>query len=134
MSGLNKVQIIGNVGSIETKEGKSGMKICNISIATSKKKKDNTFDTEWHKCVLFDKVAEIAERYVQKGHKLYVEGSLKTEKYQDKEGIERQSTKIIVNTIELLERRDDSQPQQNYRPAQQAYENKAIPFDDDIPF
>lgn len=134
MSGLNKAQIIGNVGSIETKEGKSGMKICNISIATSKKKQDGSQETEWHRIVLFDKIAGIAERYVQKGHKLYVEGSLKTEKYQDKDGIERQITKIIGHTIELLEKRDDTQPQQNRPVSQQSYVNKDIPFDDDIPF
>jgi single-strand DNA-binding protein len=134
MSGLNKAQIIGNVGSIETKDGKSGMKICNLSIATSKQKQDGSEEVEWHRIVLFGKVAEIAERYVQKGHKLYVEGSLKTEKYSDKEGIERQATKIIGNVIHLLERRDGSQSQQSHRPAQQSYENKAAPFDDDIPF
>lgn len=134
MSGLNKAQIIGNVGSIETKEGKSGIKICNISIATSKKKQDGSQETEWHRIVLFDKIAGIAEQYVRKGHKLYVEGSLKTEKYQDKDGIERQITKIIGHTIELLEKRDDTQPQQNRPVSQQSYVNKDIPFDDDIPF
>ena len=133
MAGLNKAQLIGNVGSIETKEGKSGMKICNLSIATSKKKQDGTFETEWHKCVLFGKVAEVAERYVQKGHKLYVEGSLKTEKYADKEGIERQTTKIIGHTIELLEKKDSSHESTPSGPAA-SYENKSIPFDDDIPF
>lgn len=101
MAGINKAIILGNVGRIETKTTQAGDTIVNLSLATSYKGKDGQDVTEWHNCVFFKKVAEICAKYVQKGMKLYVEGQLKTEKWQDQSGVDRYTTKIIVRDMQI---------------------------------
>ena len=138
MAGLNKVMIIGNVGSLDAKMSKSGVAIANLSIATSKsyvKDGQTINETEWHNVVAFQRLAEIIDQYVKKGHKLYVEGSLKTEKYTDKQGIEKYSTKIIASSIQLLERKEGSDTKQYQSTADtKSYHQDGAPFDDSIPF
>ncbi len=109
--GINKVILIGNLGKDpEIRYMSNGNKVSNINIATSEIWKDkNTGEkkekTEWHKVVLFGKLAEIASEYLHKGSQVYIEGSLKTRKWQDKKGIERYTTEIVVNingTMQML--------------------------------
>ena len=147
MAGINKVIILGNVGRIEVKQTQSGSQVVNLSLATSYKTKDAngqpTEVTEWHNCVFFGKVADIAAQYVTKGTKLYVEGSLKTEKYE-KDGIDRYTTKIIVRDMQLLGSKQDGAPSQPSPNAYSAPQNDLPPPspsgydqsfpDDDIPF
>lgn len=103
MSSVNKVILIGNVGKdpeIRTTQG--GDRIANFSIATSERWKDKGTGeqqekTEWHKVVIFnDRIADVVEKYVKKGSKVYVEGSLQTRKWTDKDGVDRYSTEIVV--------------------------------------
>ena len=106
--GINKVILVGNLGQDpDTKAMPSGMTVCNIRIATSESWKDKTSgemkeQTEWHSVAMFGRLAEIAGEYLRKGSQVYVEGSLRTDKYTDKEGIERFSTDIIANEMQML--------------------------------
>ncbi len=106
--GVNKVIIVGNLGADpETRYTTNGGAICNLRIATSEQWKDkqtgeNQERTEWHRVVLFGKLGEIAGEYLKKGRQVYIEGSLRTNKYTDKEGIERYSTDIVANEMQML--------------------------------
>ncbi len=142
--GLNKAQVIGHVGNIESQDAKSG-KITRLSIATSEKWKDKTSGedkelTEWHRCVIFGKLAEVAATYVKKGAKLYIEGKLRTTKYTDKEGVERYATDIIVHDMQMLDRKEggNSPPTEAYdnmpKPYEPATAEENAQFDDSIPF
>jgi len=120
--------IIGNVGNSETQEGKT--KITRLSVATSEKWKDKATGedkelTEWHRCVLFGKLAEIAESYVKKGSKIYIEGKMRTTKYQDKQGIDRWSTDIIVSELQLLDKKEGG----SAKPPADAYDDMPKPFE-----
>lgn len=106
--GINKVIIIGNLGKDpQTRELPNGSFVTNIVLATSESWKDknsgeNVERTEWHRVVLFNKLAEIASQYLKKGAKIYIEGSLKTRKWQDNLGQDRFSTEIIGNEMQML--------------------------------
>jgi single-strand DNA-binding protein len=106
--GINKVILVGNLGADpETRYTQSGGAITSIRIATSESWKDkqtgeNQERTEWHRVKFFGKLAEIAGEYLRKGSQVYVEGSLRTDKYTDKDGIERFSTDIIANEMQML--------------------------------
>ena len=95
MASINKVILIGNLGrDPEVRYTPSGAAVCNVTIATSRNWKDKTSgdkveETEWHRVVFYDRLAEIAGEYLKKGRSVYVEGRLKTRKWQDKEGVER---------------------------------------------
>jgi single-strand DNA-binding protein len=108
MASVNKVIIVGNLGrDPEVRYMPSGSAICTVSIATSRQWKDKTSgekqeETEWHRVVFFDRQAEIAGEYLKKGRSVYVEGRLKTRKWQDKEGVEKYSTEIIATDMQLL--------------------------------
>ena len=158
---VNKVILIGHLGKDpEMRYTAAGAPIANFSLATSESWKDKqsgekTDKTEWHNIVMFDKVAEIAGKYLTKGSLVYLEGKLQTEKYTDKEGIERYSTKVVANQMTMLgnkpenespapvkhEVKDHSPPQQRqYAPPPQ-YPNKRrdVPPpdftpDQDVPF
>ena len=131
MASVNRVTLIGNCGrDPELKYLPSGMAACEISIATSSKRKDKNTgetieETQWHRVKFFDKLAEIVGEYVKKGKPIYVEGRLKYGKYTDQAGIEKNTTDIIADTMQLLGGRDDGQqqaaPQQ--RPAAQPQRN-----------
>ena len=100
---VNKVVLVGNVGkNPEIRTSADGKKVASFSIATSESYKDKNGErqtkTEWHNIVVFNSVlAEIAERYVGKGSKIYVEGSLQTRKYKDKSGIDRYTTEVVLS-------------------------------------
>ncbi len=106
--GVNKVILIGNLGADpETRYTASGSAITTIRIATSESWKDKQTGekqerTEWHRVKFFGKLAEIAGEYLKKGRQVYVEGSLRTDKYTDKDGIERYTTDIIANEMQML--------------------------------
>ncbi len=105
--GINKVQILGRLGSDpDTRYGQSGNAMTTISVATSESWKDKDGNpqerTEWHRIKFFGKLAEIAGEYLKKGREVYVEGQLRTEKYTDKQGIEKYSTDIVANEMQLI--------------------------------
>ena len=138
--GINKVILVGNLGSDpETRAMPSGAYVTNISVATSESWKDKqTGDqkerTEWHKIVFFGRLAEIASEYLRKGSQVYVEGSLRTNKWQDKEGRDRYTTEIVAREMQMLGSRSGAGA-----PAQAASGGGAPApaneqFDDDIPF
>ena len=141
MKGLNKVMIIGRVGQIETKTAQNGMMVARFSVAVDDSYKDKQGNqvkqTEWFSCVAFNKLAEIIAQYVFKGHLIYVEGSLKTEKYTDKQGVEKTTTKLMVANVQFLQQKESSDTG-SYQPKADTrqYQNKdnVTPFDDDIPF
>jgi single-strand DNA-binding protein len=149
MASVNKAIVLGNCGrDPEVRYAPSGMAICNLSIATSSKRKDKSSgetieDTQWHRVTFYDKLAEIVGQYVKKGMRLYVEGRIVYRKYTDKDGAEKTSTEIVANEMQMLSSGDHSDrpsmgaPEQ--RPAQAA-KPAAKPssgfddMDDDIPF
>src|SRR3954463_12961002 len=108
MASVNKVILVGNLGrDPETRYAPEGGAICNISVATTDTWKDKTSGekqerTEWHRVVFFNRLAEIAGEYLKKGSQVYVEGSLRTRKWQDKEGQERYTTEIVAERMQML--------------------------------
>lgn len=118
MSGVNKVILLGHLGADpEVRYTGNGSAVCGFRIATSERWKDKDTGesqerTEWHSLTAFGRTAEIAGEYLKKGSQVYVEGRLRTEKYTDKEGIERYATKVIVDNLQLIGGRGDSDGQQ----------------------
>jgi single-strand DNA-binding protein len=112
MASVNKVILVGNLGrDPETRYATSGSAICNITVATSRQWKDKATgekkeETEWHRVVFYDRLAEIAGEYLKKGRPVYVEGRLKTRKWQDKEGQDRYTTEIVAEEMQLLGSRE----------------------------
>ncbi len=108
MASINKVILIGNLGrDPEVRYTPNGNAICNISVATTRNWKDKTSgdkveETEWHRVVFYDRLAEIAGEYLKKGRPVYVEGRLKTRKWQDKEGKDVYTTEVIADNMQLL--------------------------------
>ena len=106
--GINKVILVGNLGNDpETRYTPSGAAVTTISVATSESWTDKQSGqkqerTEWHRVKFFGRLAEIAGEYLRKGSQVYVEGSLRTDKYTDKQGIERYSTDIVANEMQML--------------------------------
>lgn len=157
MASVNKVILIGNLGrDPEVRYSPEGSAICNVSIATTNSWKDKASgerreETEWHRVVFYNRLAEIAGEYLKKGRQIYVEGRLKTRKWQDKEtGADRYSTDIVADQMQMLGGRDD-EPQERHHedrktPAQamakqtrqsmaaQAPSGGALADMDDIPF
>ena len=155
--GVNKVILVGNLGKDpETRYMPNGKAVTNFSIATSESWKDKQTgeqreQTEWHNIVMYDRLAEIAAEYLRKGSQVYVEGRLRTRKWQDKEGRDRYTTEINANEMQMLgsraggaggggqgesrgaERAAPSSGGGGGRPAPAGGGDEA-PFDDDIPF
>jgi len=106
--GINKVILIGNLGADpETRAMPSGTTVANLRVATSESWRDKQTGeqqerTEWHRVALFGRLAEVAGEYLRKGSQVYIEGSLRTRKWQDKQGNERYSTEIIGNEMQML--------------------------------
>jgi len=106
--GVNKVILIGNLGADpETRAMPSGTTVANLRVATSESWRDKQTGeqqerTEWHRVALFGRLAEVAGEYLRKGSQVYIEGSLRTRKWQDKQGNERYSTEIIGNDLQML--------------------------------
>lgn len=114
--GINKVILIGNLGGDpQVRYSPSGAAMTSINLATTDSWKDKQSGeqqdrTEWHKLVFFNRLAEIAGEYLRKGSKIYVEGSLRTRKWQDKNGVERYTTEILVNEMQMLDSRGAGAP------------------------
>lgn len=146
--GINKAIIVGNLGKDpEVRYTQSGSSIANITIATSESWRDKQSGeqkekTEWHRVVLFGKLAEIAGEYLRKGSQVYVEGKLTTRKWTDQAGVEKYTTEIHVNVggvLQMLGGKPESsannQPQQQRQQAPQSSSSEPpMDFDDDTPF
>ena len=148
--GVNKVIIIGNLGNDpETRYLPSGGAVTNISLATSESWKDKQTGemqerTEWHRVVFFNRLAEIAGEYLRKGSKVYLEGSLRTRKWQDKSGQDRYTTEIVSSEMQMLDSRGTNQDTGNFDNSRAAGSqnvssslgeiNAAEDIDGDIPF
>ena len=156
--GINKVILVGNLGNDpDVKATQGGTTITTISVATSEQWKDKQTGqaqkrTEWHRVKFFGRLAEIAGDYLRKGSQVYIEGSLRTDKYTDKNGVERYTTDIIANEMQMLGGRGGGEgggggDYQRERPQRQAPQRREpaaaaarpanpddVPFDDDIPF
>ncbi|MGC1182299.1 single-stranded DNA-binding protein [Legionella sp.] len=157
--GINKVILIGNVGvDPDIRYLPNGNAVTTLSIATSEAWKDKTSGekqerTEWHRVVCFNRLGEIAGEYVRKGSKLYIEGSLRTRKWQDQQGQDKYTTEIIANDIQMLDSKggstgsyDDMSQAQPYnntpsqqstsKPQQQSHQvpHDTFELDDDVPF
>jgi single-strand DNA-binding protein len=141
MSSLNKVQLIGRLGADpEMRHMPSGEAVVNLRIATSEKWNDKRSGekqerTEWHTVALFARQAEVAGQYLRKGSLVYIEGQLRTRKWQDKQGNDRYSTEVLGREMKMLgsKQRDESEGEPD-PPAPPAQTPKAEDFDDDIPF
>ena len=133
--GVNKVIIVGNLGNDpEQKAMPNGEAVTNISVATSESWKDKQTGqqqerTEWHRIVFFRRLAEIAGQYLNKGSKVYIEGSLRTRKWQDQSGADRYSTEVVASEMQMLDSRTGgtaSHDTNNYQqPQQQAPQQRA---------
>ena len=143
MASLNKVTLIGNLGKDpETKYMPSGDSMTNITLATTETWKDKATGekkeaTEWHRVTFFGKLAEIAAQYLKKGSSVYVEGSLRTRKYVDKDGVEKYATDIKADEMKMLGGKPEGQQSapRPAAPARQAASGIDYTFDDlDIPF
>lgn len=148
MASVNKVILIGNLGrDPEIRYAASGSAICNITMATSRQWKDRNTgerqeETEWHRVVLYDRLAEIAGEYLKKGSSCYIEGRLRTRKWMDKDGMDRYTTEIIAESMKMLNGRNDqaAAPRSAHQPANrqsvshQPAGNGPDDMDDDIPF
>ncbi|MBX3646443.1 MAG: single-stranded DNA-binding protein [Rhodocyclaceae bacterium] len=149
MASVNKVIIVGNLGADpETRYAPSGDAICNIRVATTDTWKDKATGekkeaTEWHRISFYGRLAEIAGQYLKKGSQVYVEGSLRTRKWQDKEGQDRYTTEIRADEMKMLGSRQGSGEapprEREAAPAPSAGAKKAPAssfgdMDDDIPF
>lgn len=150
--GINKVILIGNLGSDpEVRYTPNGNAVANVSLATSTSWRDKQSGemvdrTEWHRIAFFNRLAEIVGEYLHKGSKVYVEGSLRTRKWQDKNGQDRYTTEIIASEMQMLDNRNGGSGgnQGDYNRSQQPASNSnnkqpeptsfADDMDDDIPF
>lgn len=146
MAGINKVIIVGNLGNDpEIRTMPNGEPVANITVATSESWTDkNTGErkeqVEWHRIVLYRRLAEIAGQYLHKGSQVYIEGRLKTRKWQDNNGQDRYSTEIQCDNLQMLGGRNQDAAQ-NQPPKQQKAQSKSQQsepsvdaFDDNIPF
>jgi len=154
--GINKVILIGNLGADpDTKYAPSGSAVTRLSIATSDQWKDKQTGemqerTEWHRVVMFNRLAEISAEYLRKGSKVYIEGRIQTRKWQGQDGQDRYTTEVVANEMQMLDSRggggggefNQRPPAQNQgqQPANQGQAQSQgggmgdTDFDDDIPF
>ena len=145
--GVNKVILIGNMGQDpEVRYTPSGAAVANVSVATTDSRKnretgENEDQTEWHRVVFYNRLAEIVGEYLKKGSKVFVEGKIRTRKWQDKSGIDRYTTEIIANEMQMLDSRGGGAPSmgggsstRSSAPSKPSAPVAADDFDDDIPF
>lgn len=136
MASVNKVIILGNVGQVpEIREG--NFTVAALSIATTRKWRDKAgetqYETEWHRVSAFGRLAEIISQYVRKGDPIYIEGRLRTRKYEDKQGVERWVTEIIAEQLQLLRHKDSDEKPAQAKPAAQRRAPEST-YDSDVPF
>lgn len=144
MASLNKVLLIGNLGADpEMRYTTGGDAVCNIRLATTDTWKDKASgeqreSTEWHRVVFYRRLAEIAGQYLKKGSQVYIEGRVRTRKWQDKDGQDRYTTEIEATEMKMLGRRDGNSggaaSNAGSAPAAGAASRGPGPDDDDIPF
>ncbi len=143
--GINKVIIVGNLGGDpETRYMPSGSAVTNLTIATNESWKDKQTGeqkerTEWHKVAMFNRLAEIAAEYLRKGSQVYIEGKLRTRKWQDKDGNDRWTTEVVADEMQMLGGRSgggggSASMNQDPGPASTPAKPGPDDFDDDIPF
>lgn len=155
--GVNKCIILGNLGNdLDVKYTQSGSAIANLTVATSESWNDKATGekkeiTEWHRVVLFGKLAEVAGEYLRKGSQVYIEGQLRTRKWTDQSGQEKYTTEIVVGmngVMQMIGGKQDgkpqqqggwgqpqqTKPQQHSKPAQSVQHEPPMDFTDDIPF
>ena len=145
--GVNKVIIVGNLGNDpETKYMPSGSAVTNLSVATNESWKDKATGeqkdrTEWHKVAMFGRLAEISAEYLREGSQVYIEGKLRTRKWQDKQGNDRYSPEIVADEMQMLGGRTGGGAPAMGGPPQSSPPPQGSPgpagggdFDDDIPF
>ncbi len=144
--GINKVILIGNLGADpETRHTAGGNAVTNLSLATSESWRDRQSGdmqekTEWHRVVMFSKLAEIAGEYLRKGSKVYIEGRLQTRKWQDRDGNDRWTTEIVANDMQMLDGRGGSEPLEDRGgdydrgSASSSQPSGGSSLEDDIPF
>ena len=149
--GINKVILVGNLGADpETRYMPSGSAVTNLSVATSESWKDKQTGeqkerTEWHKVAMFNRLAEIAAEYLRKGSQVYIEGKLRTRKWQDRDGNDRWTTEIVADEMQMLGGRGGAAPMgsgqgmgqgsgQDSGPPSAPPQTGPDDFDDDIPF
>ena len=139
MASINKVILIGNLGrdpeTRYTTDG--GTAITTLNIATTRRYRNaegqTVSETEWHRVVLFSRLAEIAKEYLHKGSQCYIEGRLRTRKYEDKQGVERWVTEIIAEQLQLLRQKDSDEKPAQAKPAAQRRAPEPA-YDSDVPF
>lgn len=145
MSGVNKVILIGNLGADpNVRATAGGNTVTNLSLATSEKWRDKQSGemqekTEWHRVVLFSKLADIAGEYLRKGSKVYIEGQLQTRKWQDRDGNDRYTTEVVGRQMQMLDTRGSgdgsSRPSRSQQPGDPGPQpGDPGQYDDDIPF
>jgi single-strand DNA-binding protein len=145
MASFNKITIVGYLGrDPEIKYTPSGTAVCNLSVATTEKRKDQDGEaqnvTTWFRCTAFGRLAEVANQYLSKGGQVYLEGRLRQEEYTDRDGNKRQSLEVTVNEIQFLSSKSDSSERSPAMDVQAPAKAKAKaqtsgdPFDEDIPF
>ncbi|MCF6454516.1 single-stranded DNA-binding protein [Vibrio sp. MMG022] len=147
--GINKVILVGNLGNDpETRYMPNGGAVTNITVATSESWRDKATGeqrekTEWHRVVLFGKLAEVGAEYLRKGSQVYIEGQLHTRKWQDQSGQDRYTTEVVVQGFNGVMQMLGGRPQSSSQPQQGAwgqpqqppqYNEPPMDFDDDIPF
>ncbi|MGH7458852.1 MAG: single-stranded DNA-binding protein [Longimicrobiaceae bacterium] len=138
---LNKALIIGNLGADpEIRTTGSGTRVAQLSIATSRswsnKEGDEQEKTEWHRVVAWAKLAEVVERYLKKGDRVYIEGEIQYRSYEDKDGVTKYSTEINAREMIMLGGKDGGAPQggQSSGSGYEDYEAPSMKEDDDLPF
>lgn len=156
--GINKVILVGNLGADpETRYTANGAAVTNVSLATSESWRDKQSGetqerTEWHRVVFFNRLAEIAGEYLRKGRQVYIEGSIRTRKWQDQSGQDRYTTEVVASEMQMLGNREDdsggapagggfrdNKPRQQQKSQDKSQENSGPDpddgfADDDIPF
>ena len=124
---INKVILIGNCGKApEVRSLQGGAKVATITLATTEKFKDRE-ETEWHTITFWNNLAEVVEKYVDKGSQLYVEGKIKTEKFKGNDGTDKYVTRIVASTLQLLGKKDSQSAPQSPAP-QQRQQHKTTPL------
>lgn len=140
MASVNKVILVGNLGrDPETRYMPNGDAVCNIAIATTETWKDKQSgekkeQTEWHRVTMYRKLGEIAGQYLKKGSSVYLEGKLQTRKWTDKDGVERYTTEIIADTMQMLGSGPQQGGSQQKQQGGQQYSTPDNFVPDDIPF
>ncbi|MFU8861677.1 MAG: single-stranded DNA-binding protein [Cyclonatronaceae bacterium] len=137
MASLNKVMIIGHLGADpDVRYSQNNTAIATLSVATNERYKDQNGDwqesTEWHRIVAFGRIAEICQEYLKKGSKIYVEGSLQTRSWEDKEGVKKYTTEIKARTLFMLDGKGDSNVMETSAAGATAVHDNSD--NDDLPF